>query len=102
MSHELRTPLNGIIGTTNILMQEDYLDSQRESLDVLKNSSEHMLQLVNDILDLSKLEAGKMELEEQPFNLKEFIHKVAAPFVKSAKNNCLLIFNLSLNSGLEC
>jgi CheY-like chemotaxis protein/two-component sensor histidine kinase len=99
MSHELRTPLNGIIGTTNILMQEDYLDSQRESLDVLKNSSEHMLQLVNDILDLSKLEAGKMELEEQPFNLKEFIHKVAAPFVKSAKNNIQI--NIEMDESLD-
>jgi signal transduction histidine kinase/ActR/RegA family two-component response regulator len=99
MSHELRTPLNGIIGTTNILLQEEYLDSQRDSLDVLKHSSEHMLQLVNDILDLSKLEAGKMELEEQPFNLKEFINKVAAPFVKSAKQH--IRYNIEVDDTLD-
>lgn len=99
MSHELRTPLNGIIGTTNILLQEDYLDSQRDSLDVLKHSSEHMLQLVNDILDLSKLEAGKMELEEQPFNLKEFINKVAAPFIKSAKQQ--IRYNIEVDETLD-
>jgi signal transduction histidine kinase/ActR/RegA family two-component response regulator len=80
MSHELRTPLNAIIGTSNILLQEEYMESQREYFDVLKNSSEHMLQLVNDILDLSKLEAGKMELENVSFNLDEFLHKVVAPF----------------------
>lgn len=87
MSHELRTPLNAIIGTSNILLQEDYLPTQRESFDVLKHSSEHMLQLVNDILDLSKLEAGKMELEKIPFNLKEFMTRVTAPFHKSGKTN---------------
>jgi len=80
MSHELRTPLNAIIGTSNILLQEEYMESQREYFDVLKNSSEHMLQLVNDILDLSKLEAGKMELENVSFNLSEFLQKVVAPF----------------------
>jgi signal transduction histidine kinase/CheY-like chemotaxis protein len=80
MSHELRTPLNAIIGTSNILLQEEYMESQREYFDVLKNSSEHMLQLVNDILDLSKLEAGKMELENFSFNLSEFLMKVVAPF----------------------
>lgn len=80
MSHELRTPLNAIIGTSNILLQEEYLPSQKESFTVLQNSSEHMLQLVNDILDLSKLEAGKMELEKIPFNLKEFMNKVSSSF----------------------
>lgn len=87
MSHELRTPLNAIIGTSNILLQEDYLHTQRESFDVLKHSSEHMLQLVNDILDLSKLEAGKMELEKIPFNLKDFMNRVTAPFQKSGKSD---------------
>ncbi|HSF45008.1 MAG TPA: ATP-binding protein, partial [Chitinophagaceae bacterium] len=80
MSHELRTPLNAIIGTSNILLQEEYLPSQKESFTVLQNSSEHMLQLVNDILDLSKLEAGKMELEKIPFNLKQFMAKVSSSF----------------------
>ncbi len=90
MSHELRTPLNAIIGTSNILLQEEYMESQREYFDVLKNSSEHMLQLVNDILDLSKLEAGKMELENVAFNLNEFLHKVVAPFNTANSNDMKL------------
>ncbi|MCG7860509.1 hypothetical protein MD537_26235, partial [Flavihumibacter sediminis] len=76
MSHELRTPLNAIIGTTNLLHQEYHLNSQRQMLDVLKHSSEHMLTLVNDILDYSKLEADKMELNKEPFNLSAFLEKV--------------------------
>jgi PAS domain S-box-containing protein len=80
MSHELRTPLNAIIGTTNLILQEEYLPSQRQSFDVLKYSSEHMMQLVTDILDFSKIEAGKMELENTPFNLKTFLQKVVSSF----------------------
>jgi signal transduction histidine kinase/CheY-like chemotaxis protein len=101
MSHELRTPLNGIIGTTNILLQEEYLDTQRESLDVLKHASEHMLQLVNDILDLSKLEAGKMELEEKPFNLKEFMQRVAAPFIRSANPNISFVLDVDHDLDID-
>jgi signal transduction histidine kinase/CheY-like chemotaxis protein len=101
MSHELRTPLNGIIGTTNILLQEEYLDTQRESLDVLKHASEHMLQLVNDILDLSKLEAGKMELEEKPFNLKEFMQRVAAPFIRSANPNINFVLDVDQHLDID-
>ncbi|MCU0381016.1 MAG: ATP-binding protein [Chitinophagaceae bacterium] len=86
MSHELRTPLNGIIGTSNILLQEDYLESQKPYLEVLKHSSEHMLHLVNDILDFSKLEAGKMELENNSFNLKDFLKKAVNPFITGAAN----------------
>ena len=80
ISHELRTPLNGIVGTTELLMQEKFPESQRPYMDVLRHSSEHMLRLINDILDFSKLEAGKMELEKTPFNLSGFITKAAAPF----------------------
>ncbi|GAO44774.1 PAS domain-containing hybrid sensor histidine kinase/response regulator [Flavihumibacter petaseus] len=80
MSHELRTPLNAIIGSTNILHQEQHLDSQNQMLDVLKHSSEHMLELVNDILDYSKLEADKMELNNAPFNLSDLLHKVTGLF----------------------
>lgn len=69
MSHELRTPLNGIIGTSNLLLQEEYLHAQKDHLNVLKLSSEHMLTLVNDILDFNKMEAGKLELQQKQVNL---------------------------------
>jgi signal transduction histidine kinase/CheY-like chemotaxis protein len=90
MSHELRTPLNAIIGTTNLLHQEYHLNSQRQMLDVLKHSSEHMLTLVNDILDYSKLEADKMELNKEPFNLSTFLEKVITVFENPVRQKNLL------------
>ena len=80
MSHELRTPLNGIIGTTNILLQETHMPHQRQQYSVLKYSSEQMLNLVNDILDFSKIEAGKMELEKISFDLYNTIHNISSLF----------------------
>jgi PAS domain S-box-containing protein len=80
MSHELRTPLNGIIGASNLLLQEEHLAMQKPHLDILKFSSEHMMMLINDILDYNKMEAGKVELADVPVNIKEFMQKVASQF----------------------
>jgi signal transduction histidine kinase len=80
MSHELRTPLNGIIGASNLLLQENYLPHQKPSLDILKYSSEHMMVLINDILDYHKIEAGKLELEERPVNIMQFMNRIISQF----------------------
>ena len=80
MSHELRTPLNGIIGASNLLLQEDHLPAQKDHLDILRFSSEHMMLLINDILDFNKIEAGKLELSEVPVNMLEFVRKVISQF----------------------
>lgn len=80
MSHELRTPLNGIIGASNLLLYENYLEGQKPQLDILKYSSEHMMLLINDILDYNKIEAGKLELEEAPVNIKELAARLGAQF----------------------
>lgn len=80
MSHELRTPLNGIIGASNLLLQEEYLPAQQSHLDILKYSSEHMMVLINDILDFNKIEAGKLELASAPVNMKSFLNRVATQF----------------------
>lgn len=80
MSHELRTPLNGIIGSTNLLLQEPALTGQQQHLEVLQYSSEHMIKLINDVLDFSKIDAGKMELASNSFNLKTFVEATAAFF----------------------
>jgi signal transduction histidine kinase/CheY-like chemotaxis protein len=80
MSHELRTPLNAIIGTTHLLAQ-DHEDLQAsEHFKVLKNSSEHMLQLVNAVLDFSKLDEGKLEFVREPFDLAHTLQQVAGSF----------------------
>ena len=102
MSHELRTPLNAIIGTTNIILHEEYLPSQKQSFEVLKYSSEHMMQLVNDILDFSKIEAGKMVLESTPFNVKAFLQKVVTSFAAPiAAKNLTLQIEVDSNADLE-
>lgn len=80
MSHELRTPLNGIIGTTNLLLDEDTSPALKEHLDVLKFSSEHMLHLVNDVLDYSRLEDGNIRPEQNHFNLYKTAEKILTVF----------------------
>jgi CheY-like chemotaxis protein/nitrogen-specific signal transduction histidine kinase len=77
MSHEIRTPLNGIIGMADLgLMDEEISPTQRERFLDIKNSGESLLDIINEILDISKIEADKLELEEIEFSLREVIEKV--------------------------
>ncbi len=80
MSHELRTPLNGILGYTQLLLRDKNLDadSQRH-IGVIQRSGEHLLALVNDILDQAKIEAGRLELHTHAFEFKNFLDDIAAP-----------------------
>lgn len=89
MSHELRTPLNGIIGATNLLLQDACLESQKPQLDILRFSSEHMMTLINDVLDYNKIDAGKLELEETMVNMKELLDSVVAQFSSQAADKGL-------------
>ena len=84
MSHELRTPLNGIIGASNLLLQENYLPDQKSHLDILKYSSEHMMMLINEILDFNKIEAGKLQLGQAPVDMKQFLQKLTVQFAAQA------------------
>jgi signal transduction histidine kinase/CheY-like chemotaxis protein len=100
MSHELRTPLNGIIGLTNILLSESYLPSQRQHLETLKYSSDHMLSLVDDILDFNKIEAGKVELSMESFNLKAMLDKMSIFFIGQALEKNLR-FDIEIDPDLN-
>lgn len=80
MSHELRTPLNGIIGSANLLLDQPNLDAQKPHLDILRFSADHMLHLINDILDHTKMEAGKLELVPTSVNIKRFAQQLACRF----------------------
>ncbi|MBD3563440.1 GAF domain-containing protein, partial [Planktothrix sp. FACHB-1355] len=78
MSHELRTPLNGILGYTQILKREQNLnDEQKDDLNIISKCGEHLLALINDILDLSKIEARKMELYFSNFHFPQFLENIA-------------------------
>jgi signal transduction histidine kinase/CheY-like chemotaxis protein len=100
MSHELRTPLNGIIGTSNLLLQEEYLNAQKEHLNVLKLSSEHMLTLVNDILDFNKMEAGKLELQQKQVNLFKLLGQMGTLFARQFEKKSVR-FALEIDQQLD-
>ncbi len=76
MSHEIRTPMNAIKGMTDILIRRNPKDDQREYLESIKQSSDSLLVIINDILDISKIEAGKIELEHEPFPVSEMVDNV--------------------------
>ncbi|MBN2069060.1 MAG: PAS domain S-box protein [Opitutales bacterium] len=77
MSHEIRTPLNGILGYAQIMERSnEFTEQNRKRLEVIRSSGVHLLSLINDILDLSKVEAGKMPVEEDWFDLREFLDEV--------------------------
>jgi PAS domain S-box-containing protein len=91
MSHEIRTPLNSIVGFANLLLQEDPREDQIEQLKPLKYSADSLLNLINDILDLTKIESGNIDFEKVPFNLKERIEKVRHIFYRNARQKGLSI-----------
>ena len=85
MSHELRTPLNGILGTLEVVLHDKLDDELKDSLYTAKSSSEHLLALLNDLLDTAKLEAGEVELEWRPVELKVIAREVTETFSHAAK-----------------
>ncbi|MDO9162001.1 MAG: response regulator [Methylococcaceae bacterium] len=93
MSHEIRTPLNGILGMTYLLRHSNFTPKQIEQLDKISSSGNHLLGLINDILDLSKIDAGKLVLEEQDFTLTKLLSNITAMFdnAVTAKGLSLLI-----------
>lgn len=80
MSHEIRTPLNGILGLTDILLSEQLSEAHRNYLDIIRTSSKNLTQLINDILDVSKIESGKLTLEKIPFTFVEVMSSNLHPY----------------------
>ena len=91
MSHEIRTPLNGIIGMATILKREGITPKQADRLDKIDLSAKHLLSIINDILDLSKIEAGKIVLEETPFTIDSLFANVKSILAARAQDKGLLL-----------
>jgi CheY-like chemotaxis protein/nitrogen-specific signal transduction histidine kinase len=90
MSHELRTPLNAILGFSSLLNRiPDIPDKQREILDIINRSGEHLLALINNVLEITKIESGKLQLEIAPFDLSKLVREVCEMMRLRAKQNGL-------------
>ncbi len=99
MSHEIRTPMNGVIGLVNILLEEDPTPEQHEHLSTLRFSAENLLAIINDILDYSKIESGKLSLESTDFDLKQTIQRIYKSFQTQARQK-MLQFRLNLDNSI--
>ena len=91
MSHEIRTPMNAILGFTGLLKHKNLDEESREYVRTIEHSGESLLTIINDILDLSKIEAGMLKIEKKPFSIRNLLHSIKGMFYnKSAEKNIIL------------
>ena len=101
MSHEIRTPMNGILGVAALMAKTSLDKEQQNYLGIIQDAANNLLAVINDILDLEKIEAGKMQLEEIPFNITEKIATIISSFTfKAEEKGIQLKYNNQLNTQL--
>jgi signal transduction histidine kinase/response regulator of citrate/malate metabolism len=104
MSHEIRTPMNAILGFTNLLQHKNLDDESSLYIQTIQQSGENLLSIINDILDLSKIEAGMMRIERAPFSLQGLLHSIETMFQAKANEKGIHLFtdvDASLPDTLE-
>ncbi|WP_025847441.1 MHYT domain-containing protein [Paenibacillus ehimensis] len=89
MSHEVRTPLNGVIGMSELLLETDLNEDQREYVKIIGKSGKALLSVINDVLDFSKIESGKMKLKNEPFHLAECLQETLRLFTPQLQHRAL-------------
>lgn len=100
MSHEIRTPLNAILGFTQILLKEEHDEKIKEKINIIKKSGEHLLLLINDILEISKIEAGKIKIEKTKFDIQNMVNQLKDMFLlKMQKKD--INFNFIIKNNIE-
>jgi PAS domain S-box-containing protein len=91
MSHEIRTPMNAILGLTHLLQRSEVTPQQNERLDNIEKAAKHLLSILNDVLDLSKIEAGKLELDQDDFHLSAVLDHVMSLIAEGARGKGLRV-----------
>jgi signal transduction histidine kinase/CheY-like chemotaxis protein len=99
ISHEIRTPMNGVLGMAQAMAYDELTSAQRERLQVIQRSGEALTEILNDVLDLSKIEAGQLDIETVPFDLAEVLQAGVAAFAPRAAEKGLTL-SLDLSDGV--